>query len=149
MNEATSGLIDIIEPAAPAAEAATHPLLWLAVALALLLVVIAAIWWRRQRCQRAARKRLRQLRLTLLAGDISQQSVAYALASELTQVFQLKQLQDQVRPSALPPVAHTEWAHLITSLDKLRYQTDACVDTEAWERLFTIAESTLRWSGRC
>ncbi len=147
MNEATSGLIDIIEPAAPAVEAASHPWLWLAVAL--VLVVIAAIWWRRQRCQRAARKCLRQLRLTLLAGDMSQQNVAYVLASELAQAFQLKQLQADAPPGALPPLAHAEWAHMIAALDKLRYQTDTHIDTEAWERLFTIAASTLRRGGRC
>ena len=149
MNEATSGLIDIIEPTAPTAATANFSLIWLAGALALLLIVISAIWWRRQRCQRATRKRLQQLRHALLAGNMSQQDIAYELARELAQIFKLKQRQADAPPSVLPHTEYVEGAHLIASLDKLRYQADSSIDAQVWTRLFTIAESTLRWSGRC
>lgn len=149
MNAAISGLIDIVEPTAPAAQAENFPWVWLAVALALLLVAAGALWWGRQRCQRTARKRLRQLRLTLLAGSISQQHTAYALAAELCQYFKRQQLQADAPPPTLAATEHTHWASLVAALDQLRYRADASIDAAQWTQLFAIAESSLRRSGRC
>ena len=149
MNEATSGLIDIIAPASPAASAAHYPLVWLIAAAVLLLLAGWAIWWRRQRCRRAARKQLRQLRLALQAGVVSQQDTAYALAAELARMFELRQLQAADPPGALPPTAHEDWAYLTTRLDEIRYQADAGMDAQTWTRLFAIAESALRRGERC
>lgn len=149
MNDATSGLIDIIAPTAPAIEVTNLSLTWLVITSILLLLVTGAIWWLRQRYQRGVRKRLRQLQLALLAGDINQQHAAYVLATELAQAYKLKQLQTNVPPKALPSIAHTEWAYLVTTLNDLRYQADASANTTQWTRLFAIAESSLRWSKGC
>lgn len=149
MNEATSGLIDIIEPAPPAASAAHYPLIWLVAAAALLLLAGGAIWWWRQRCRRAARKQLGQLRLALQAGAASQQATAYALAAELARMFKLRQLQAGDPPGSLPQAAYADWAYLTTCLDEIRYQADAGMDAQTWARLFAIAESALRRSGQC
>ena len=149
MNDATSGLIDIIAPTAPAIEVTNLSLTWLVIASMLLILVTGAIGWLRQRYQRAMRKRLRQLQLALLAGDINQQQTAYVLATELTQAYKLKQLQTNVPPQALPSIAHTEWAYLVATLDDLRYQADASANATQWARLFSIAESSLRWSRGC
>ena len=149
MNDATSGLIDIIEPTAPLVSTSSLPYIWLAVALALLLLVSSAIWWRRQRCQRAARKRLRQLQHKLQAGNISQQQAAYALASELAQAYRLRQLQADQPPQPLPPTLHADWTTLLNTLDQLRYQADASMDTASWSQLFTVADTCLRRSGPC
>ena len=149
MNDATSGLIDIIAPTAPAIEVTNLSLTWLVITSILLLLVTGAIWWLRQRYQRGVRKRLRQLQLALLSGDINQQHAAYVLATELAQAYKLKQLQTNVPPLALPSIAHTEWAYLVTTLNDLRYQADASANTTQWARLFSIAESSLRWSRGC
>ena len=148
MNDATSGLIDIIEPTAPLVNTSNLPYIWLAAALALLLIS-GAIWWQRQRCQRAARKRLRQLQLTLLAGSVSQQQAAYALATELAQAYKLIHLQAEHPPLTLPPAIHTDWTYMLANLDKLRYQANAGMDAASWSRLFTIADTCLRRSERC
>ncbi|MDR3391945.1 MAG: hypothetical protein P4L77_09440 [Sulfuriferula sp.] len=149
MNAATSGLIDIIEPAQPVASTVHDPVMGLAAAAALLLLVILAVWRQRQRCRRTTRKYLQQLRLRLQTGDVNQQDAAYALAAELARIFKLRRLQAHNPPAALPQTAHADWANLVSSLDKLRYQTDIGIDAQAWARLFSIAESASRWSGRC
>lgn len=149
MNDATSGLIDIIEPTAPLVSTSSLPYIWLAAALALLLLISGAIWWRRQRCQRTARKRLRQLQHNLQAGNISQQQAAYALANELAQAYRLQQLHTDQPPQPLPPALHTDWTALLASLDRLRYQADASMDTASWSQLFTVADTCLRRSGPC
>lgn len=149
MNDATSGLIDIIEPAPPAAIATHASLTWVVAAAVLLLLAGWVIGWRRRRCRRAARKQLRQLRLALQTGVASQQDTAYALAAELARMFKLRQLQAGAPPDGLPQTAHADWAYLVTRLDEMRYQTDAGTDDQTWARLFAIAESALRRSGRC
>jgi hypothetical protein len=149
MNAATSGLIDIIDPASPAASAVHYPLIWLIAAATVLLLAIAGIWWQRGRCHRAARKRLRQLRLSLQTAQPNQHHVAYALAGELVLGLQLKQLQADNPPATLPQTAHADWAYLVTALDRLRYQAETRIDSRDWARLFVIAESVLRRSRPC
>ena len=149
MNDATSGLIDIIEPTAPLVNTSNLPYIWLAAALALLLLISAAIWWRRQRSQRAARKRLRQLQHNLQVGNISQQQAAYALASELALAYRLRQLQAEQPPQPLPPALHADWTVLLAFLDQLRYQANAGTNAASWLRLFAIADTCLRRSGSC
>lgn len=149
MNEATSGLIDIIEPVAPVTVHASFPLIWLVAAVVVLLLAIAAGWRYRQRCQYAARKRLRRLRLNLLTGVLNQQQTAYALAVELSQRFKLKLLQAEVPPQALHPSHHADWWLIVTQLDQLRYQPGTHLEAANWTRLFSIADAILRRSGRC
>jgi hypothetical protein len=44
---------------------------------------------------------------------------------------------------------HADWAYLVTRLDEVRYQAGAGTNDQTWARLFAIAESALRRSGRC
>lgn len=149
MNEATSGLIDIIEPLAPVTVNAGFPLIWLVAAVVVLLLAIVVAWRYRQRCQYAARKRVRRLRLSLLTGELSQQQTAYALAAELSQRFKLQRLQAEVPPKALHSSHHADWGLIVTQLNQLRYQPGTRLEAANLTHLFSMVDAILRRSGRC
>lgn len=145
-NEPTSGLIDIIEPVAPAIVAQPSPL-WPLLVLGVLLVLAAAGWWRARRPQRSRIKRVRQLRRAMLAGEASGHEAAYRLALELRAGLRMRRL-----AAAAPPVACTEparWAELVAQLDALRYQPEAALDGTHWAALFAYTETCLRRAPRC
>lgn len=149
MNEATSGLIDIIEPLAPVTVNAGFPLIWLVAAVVVLLLAIVATWRYRQRCQYAARKHVRRLRLNFGTGEICQQQTAYALAAELSQRFKLQRLQAGVPPKVLHSSHHADWGLIVTQLDQLRYQPGTGLEAANLTHLFSRVDAILRRSGRC
>ena len=89
MNDPTSGLIDIIEPARPLLATGGYNL-WLLI-LGVLTLMLLGLWvyWRGHRA-RVFRKRLHQLELAYAAGNIDQREAAYRLAQELQQGLHLQ-----------------------------------------------------------
>ncbi|MES2364503.1 MAG: hypothetical protein V4563_01275 [Pseudomonadota bacterium] len=148
MNDPTSGLIDIIEPARPLLATGGYNL-WLLI-LGVLTLMLLGLWvyWRGHRA-RVFRKRLHQLELAYAAGNIDQREAAYRLAQELQQGLHLQQLDAHQLPSALPVAESEHWAVTVTRLDILRYQAGARLDGGQWAQLFSHANVWLRRAGRC
>lgn len=148
MNDPTSGLIDIIEPAKPVLAASSHSMGWLVSGMAVLVLLGGWIYWR-GRSARIFRKRLHQLELAYVAGSMNPREAAYRLAYELQHGLRLQQLDADKPPPVLPAAELADWAETITYLDTLRYQAGTRLDGQQWAQLFSHANTWLRRAGRC
>jgi len=123
MNESASGLIDIIEPAAPmAAAAANWP--WLAATLAASLLVIAMLLmlWKKKWPAYRAIKRLRKLQQQIIAGEVSLQHGVILLSQELRVGLKLAQQLPKQAPENFTQQDIQLWTEFVQRLDRLRYQ---------------------------
>ena len=135
MNPAA--LIDIIEPAPPAAVAVqSHWLAGLLLLMGILLVLGGVLWWR-CRASRAARQRMRQLRQQHTSGALDAHAVGHQIAEVLRRHLRITQLQAVVIPARLPAAAQPHWAALLVQLDRLRYQPEIALSDAQWAQLWT------------
>lgn len=148
MNDPTSGLIDIVEPAKPILAVGSHSVWWLVAGVAVLMLLGGWMYWR-GRCVRVFRKGLHQLEQAYVAGSMNQREVAYRLAYELQHGLRLRQLNADKPPPVLPAAESADWAETITYLDTLRYQAGTRLDGQQWTQLFSHANTWLRRAGRC
>lgn len=145
MNELASGLVDIIEPAAPVPDAVSN-LFWLVVAI-LLLVLLAAgllVWWRKQRAGRLLAKRLQALRSISQSRVLTQHEMVYLIALELRRGLNLARLLPDAVPALLEGDDVARWPDFVRHLDALRYQPEIVLDESQLDMLVTQTESWLR-----
>jgi hypothetical protein len=145
MIEQTSGLIDIIEPAAPAVAQAAHwP--WLAATLAvmLLLVVFALILWKKKFPAYRAIKQLRKLHQQILEGAVPVQDGLILLTQELRHGLRLAQQLPKQAPEFFAEQDKHLWQAFVQQLDSLRYRTDGTLTLAQLTPIVARMESWLR-----
>jgi len=145
MHEENSGLIDIIEPAAPAI-AAGGGWLWVAalmVVLLLLAIALFALWKYKLPAYRAL-KQLRQLKQQWLAAELTPHEAILMLALELRHGMAVKRLHADKMPPQIKAQEHARWAEFMQQLDALLYQHGGEPDKDKLQALFEQAEYWLR-----
>jgi hypothetical protein len=149
MSEANSGLIDIIEPAAPLVNASASwlwPLLLLAVLV--ILAVILFVWWKYKLPAYRAIQRVRGLQKKLHAAEHTPHETLLMLALELRHGLGLKQLRAEKLPARCSQQDCARWPEFMQYLDGLLYQHDAELSEEKLAELFVQVEYWLRRYGR-
>lgn len=128
MNDLPVELADIVEPAQVLSQSSQHGDM-LAIALALIISVLAALyWWLRNKRRWRALRRLRQLRHACIAGRISSRQLAYAVALELRNGLQIHRL-CKIHPVLAPDDRRcAAWHSFIERLDTLRYRPGSELD---------------------
>jgi hypothetical protein len=124
MNDAASGLIDIIEPALPAVAVTTN-WLWLASSLAILLllcVVIMMLWKKKWPAYRAI-KRFQKLHQQIVGGEIPLSDGLVLLTQELRQGLKLPQQLSKQAPDIFKQKDKQLWPVFVQHLATLRYQS--------------------------
>ena len=149
MNEANSGLVDIIEPAAPVvAETAG----WLSttglIAAVLVLALALFVLWKYKLPAYLAVQRLRKLRKELQAGELTPHETVLMLALELRHGLGVRRLLADGMPAQFKPHEHTRWAEFMHGLDAMLYQHKAELSAGGLATLFTQTEYWLRRYGR-
>ena len=145
MNEASSGLIDIIEPAAPlAAETAGWLTLAGLIAAMLVLALVLLLLWKYKLPAFLALRRLRKLREEQLAGELAPHESVLMLALELRHGLAVKRLLADRMPVQFKPHEHTRWVEFMHGLDAMLYQHKAELGADSLAALFTQAEYWLR-----
>lgn len=145
MNEHTNGLIDIIEPAAPAVIETVNGFL-LSAGIALLLMLAGALfygWKYKLPCYRAV-KELRKLREQLLAGALTPPESALMLALNLRHHLAVKRLRADALPQQIPLREQARWVAFMQALDDNLYQKSADVSTSSVQALFTQSQYWLQ-----
>lgn len=118
-------LADVLPPPAPGWGWAIS-----AAIVAILLTIAASWWWMRRRRRpdrdipaRAARLRLRALRIAWQSRAVDDREAAYRLATLLRLGLGLPQLTSPLRPAAITDAR--DWDRVLGELDRLRYRDDA------------------------
>ena len=149
MNETSSSLIDIIEPAAPVmAETAGWLLVAGIIAAVLVFALALFVLWKYKFPAYVAVKRLRKLRNELQAGELTPHETVLMLALELRHGLAVKRLLAGKMPVQFKPHEHTRWAEFMDGLDALLYQHKAELSVDKLATLFTQTEYWLRRYGR-
>lgn len=145
MSDANSGLVDIIEPAAPLV---TETAGWLTVsgliAVMLVLALLLFVLWKYKLPAYLALRRLRKLRGEQLAGELTTHEAVLMLALELRHGLAVKRLLADRMPAQFKPHEHTRWAEFMHGLDAMLYQHKTGPGAESLAVLFTQAEYWLR-----
>lgn len=142
MAEITQLPYDIIEPVMPPAPPPDFT--WVIISgaiVAVVLVAIALVYWRRTRQRRLARKQLEQAQRAFLAGALPEHAAAYAIAEALRGGFGVGQV-------AATEASDKRWQAFVARLDTLRYSTSGA-DASALTDLFTEAALWLRGKSPC
>jgi hypothetical protein len=149
MSEASSGLIDIIEPAAPLVNV-TASWLWPLLLLAILVIVMGILFvlWKYKLPAYRAIKRVRGLQRKLHAAENTPHETLLMLALELRHGLGLKQLRAQNLPARCSRQDCASWPEFMQYLDGLLYQHDAELTEEKLADLFVQVEYWLRRYGR-
>lgn len=145
MSEANSGLIDIIEPAAPVL-VATGGWLWMTVLIAgltLVAVVLFVLWKYKLPAYRAI-QRVRDLQKKLHAGEHTSHETLLLLALELRHGLGLKRLRAENLPERCKQQDRARWPEFMQHLDELLYQHDVELSEEKLADLFVRVEYWLR-----
>ena len=149
MNETNSGLVDIIEPAAPVLAETTG---WLSmtglIAAVLVLALALFVLWKYKLPAYVAVQRLRKLRRELQLGELTPHETVLMLALELRHGLAVKRLLAGKMPMQFKPHEHTRWAEFMDGLDALLYQNKAELSADSLATLFTQTEYWLRRYGR-
>lgn len=144
MNEASDGLIDIIEPAAPLMVEGVN---WLRIAglLAVLVLAVIGLWllWKKKWPSYRAVKRLRKLQQQLLAGKLPPYEAILLLAQELQNSLGQKRLLRDAAPLNFQQQDSLLWPGLIKQIDAMRYQSDVKLDKDELAKIFAQAEKFL------
>ena len=133
---------DIIEPVVPPGP--PQDFTWAIVAgvsIAVMLVALALVYWRRTRQRRLARALLAQAQRASLAGTLAQQDAAYAIAEALRAGFGVRQISAAAASDA-------RWQAFVQRLDQLRYSASGA-EQAALPELFTEAAFWLRNKPPC
>jgi len=145
MSEANNGLVDIIEPAAPAVAEATG---WLSVtgliAAVLIFALLLFVLWKYKLPAYLALRRLRTLRKEQQAGELTPHEAVLMLALELRHGLAVKRLLADRMPAQFKPHEHTRWAEFMHSLDAMLYQNKAGPGADGLAEIFAQAEYWLR-----
>jgi len=149
MSEANSGLIDIVEPAAPAVNAADS-WLWPLLLLAALVIasVILIVWWKYKLPAYRAVRRVRDLQKKQHAAEHTPHEILLMLALELRHGLGLKQLRAENLPARCSKQDCARWPEFMQYMDGLLYQHDAGLSEEKLADLFVQVEYWLRRYGR-
>lgn len=144
MNEASDGLIDIVEPAAPLMVESVN---WLRIAglLAVLVLAVIGLWllWKKKWPSYRAVKRLRKLQQQLLAGKLPPYEAILLLAQELQNSLGQKRLLRDAAPLNFQQQDSLLWPGLIKQIDAMRYQSDVKLDKDELAKIFAQAEKFL------
>lgn len=145
MSDANNGLIDIIEPAAPAV-VETGSWLWIAgLGAGLLLVAAAAfVWWKYKLPAYRSLKELRKLQYKLLAKELTPHESVLMLALELRHGLNAKRLLADKMPQQFRLQEHARWTEFMRQLDVMLYQRDADLSEDRLAELFEQAQYWLR-----
>ena len=145
MNEQASGLIDIIEPAVPAAaEAGSWP--WIAAAILFTLLLIAGLLllWKKKWPPYRALKHLRKLHQQINAGVIPLPDGLVLLTQELRHGLKLAQQLPKQAPDIFVQQDKQLWQEFVQQLDKVRYQPGAELTVAQLSPIVSQIESWLR-----
>jgi hypothetical protein len=144
MNEASSGLIDIIEPLAPTVADGNNAY-WVAAIIALLLILAAALLllWKYKLPAYRALRRMRKLRQQSLAGELTPHESVFMLALELRHGLGIKRLRAEEVPLRFKPQDRARWPGFMQQLDVLLYQSGAEVSADKLAALFVQTEKWL------
>lgn len=145
MSEASSGLIDIIEPAVPVvAEASSW--VWLAglISLLVLLAIALFVLWKYKLPAYRALQHLRKLQHKLQAGEHTPHETVLLLALELRHGLGVKRLLAQDMPLSFKQQDRTRWTEFMQQLDVMLYQLDAELRADRLAALFEQAGYWLR-----
>ncbi len=149
MSDTSSGLADIIEPAAPVL-AASGGWLWIALlitGLVIVAVVLFVLWKYKLPVYRAIR-RLRDLQKKLHAGEHTPHETVLLLALELRHGLGIKRLRADKMPEQLKPQDHSRWPDFLQTMDSFLYQNNPEISAENMADLFAQAEYWLLRYGR-
>lgn len=138
-------LADIVEPAAPVAQAAGATA-WIVLLAGVAAALVAAWWWRGRQRRRAARQ-LAGLRRAFRAGQLTGREAAYRLAALLQGRVRLGRLAADAPPAGWRECGPADWKVFVLRLDLLRYRPDGTDDAESIEALFSQAGAWLRHHG--
>lgn len=145
MNEQTSGLIDIIEPASPVvAETGNWP--WIAAVLAVFVILAVALLmlWKKKWPAYLALKRLRKLQQQTLAGELTPHESVFMLALELRSGLGIKRLRTEAVPANFSPQDRALWPEFMQRLDVMLYQSGTELGADKLAALFAQIEKWLR-----
>ena len=149
MNETNSGLIDIIEPAAPVvAETAGWLSMTGLIAVVLVFALVLFVLWKYKLPAYVAVQRLRKLRKELQTGELTPLETVLMLALELRHGLGVKRLLADKIPVQFKPHEHTRWVEFMHGLDAMLYQHKAEFSADKLAALFTQTEYWLRRYGR-
>lgn len=144
MNEANSGLIDIIEPLPPGVADGSYGY-WVAATIALLLILAAALLllWKYKLPAYRALRRLRKLRQQSLAGELTPHESVFMLALELRHGLGIRRLRAEEVPVRFNRQDRALWPAFMHQLDALLYQSGAGVSADKLAALFVQLEKWL------
>lgn len=149
MSETSSGLINIIEPAAPVL-AASSSLLWPVVSILALSIasILLFIFIKYRLPAFLAIKRVRELNKKLLAAEHTPHETVLMLALELRHGLSLKRLRADILPQGCSQQDSVRWTVFMQHLDDLLYQRDVELDAEKMAALFAQTEYWLKHYSR-
>lgn len=146
MNDANNGLIDIVEPAAPAVVAASG---WLQLAGLIAGVLVLAVglfaWWKYRLPAHRTLGELRKLQRRLHAKELTPHECALMLALELRHALGVKRLRADHLPPQLKSRDHARWAEFMQHLDVVLYQHAAELSED---KLLALFEQARYWLSR-
>jgi len=146
MNEQSSGLMDIIEPAAPDVVASSQ---WQGMAAALVLmaflVISLLLLWKKKWPAYRAVKKLRKLQQQIVTGTVSLQDGVILLNQELRQGLRLAQQLPKEAPQFFKQQDKLQWYPFLQQLDTLRYEAEAALTVA---QVNAIADQIAIWLRR-
>lgn len=145
MSEQTNALIDIVEPAAPVAEA-SGSWLWLVLSVVVVLALLfaAKFFWKYKLPAYRAVKHLRKLHQQLHAKEHTPHESALMVALELRHNLGVKRLRADILPAQVHPRDHARWPEFMQQLDDVLYQHAPDLGVDKLDALFEQAEYWLR-----
>lgn len=145
MNEASSGLVDIVEPAAPVMAEALG---WLSmtglIATVLIFALALFVLWKYKLPAYLAVRRLHKLRKESVAGELTPLETVLILALELRHGLAVKRLLADKIPAQFKPHEQARWTEFMHGLDAMLYQHKAELGADRLAVLFTQTEYWLR-----
>jgi len=149
MSDANSGLIDILEPAAPAAVETVSWILIAGIVAALVAFAVALfLIWKYKLPSYQALKRLRKLQKELHAGEHTPHESILMLALELRHGLAVKRLLANKAPESFSQQDHERWLAFMQQLDAVLYQHHAAPEAEKISAIFAQTEYWLRHYAR-
>lgn len=145
MNELSAELADIVEPL-PVVTQGSHA--WLAMVIAILLLISVLVivrWWLHSKHRRRTLRRLRQLRRDVSSGHMNTRELAYAIAFELRTGLQTHRLGTLPKKKTHDESQRNAWQAFVSRLDILRYQPGGELDPTQGDALLREA---IAWARR-
>ncbi len=145
MSDTSSGLADIIEPAAPLL-ATSGGWLWIGLLITGLLIVAVVLFvlWKYKLPAYRAIRRMRALHKQLHDKENTPHETVLLLALELRHGLGVKQLRADKVPEQMKQRDHSRWPDFLQTLDTFLYQNNPEISAEKMADLFAQAEYWLR-----